>query len=125
MAQLQFEELPRTGGAGAGDYTHALALGDVDGDGDLDLVVGNSGFLGGGQTRLYFNDGAGRFSDETATRLPVDHQITRAVALGDVDGDGDLDLVIGNSPIYGTVTGQNRPYLNDGTGTFSDVTATR
>jgi hypothetical protein len=40
------------------------------------------------------------------------------LALGDVDGDGDPDLVLGNS-------GQNRLYLNDGSGTFTDATTER
>jgi large repetitive protein len=100
----------------AGSYaTTSVALGDVDGDGDLDLVIGNVQQ----QTRLYLNDGTGTFTDATASRMPVDGDLTFSVALGDIDGDGDLDLVIGN---YGQ---QNRLCLNNGAGTFTDVTASR
>ena len=103
----------------ANDNTRALALGDVDGDGDLDLVVGNGTYAGGQQNRLYLNNGSGTFTDATAARMPVDNDRTLALALGDVDGDGDLDLVVGN---YGQ---QNRLYLNNGSGTFTDATAAR
>ncbi|MCI0587851.1 MAG: FG-GAP-like repeat-containing protein, partial [Planctomycetes bacterium] len=101
------------------DYTPAVALGDVDGDGDLDAFVGNSG-----QNRLYLNGGTGVFTDVTATNLPALFDSTTAVALGDVDGDGDLDAFIGNPGIFPAPGGQNRLYLNGGTGVFTDVTAT-
>ena len=95
------------------DDTLALVLGDVDGDGDLDIVVGNSP----SQNRLYINNGVGTFADATAAQMPIDADSTRALALGDVDGDGDLDLVLGNS-------GQQcRVYQNNGVGTFADISA--
>jgi hypothetical protein len=90
-----------------------VALVDVDGDRDLDIVLGNSG-----QKNLFVNDGTGRFTDATSTRLPVDNDFTAGISAGDVDMDGDLDLALGNY-------GQERLYLNDGTGKFSDATATR
>ncbi|MCA8964359.1 MAG: VCBS repeat-containing protein [Planctomycetes bacterium] len=100
-----------------GDPTNSAVLGDVDGDGDLDLVVGNSAQQAG-QSRLHLNDGTGVFLDATLTNMPLGALFTTSIALGDVDGDGDLDLVLG-------IDGQNRLYDNDGTGIFSDVTAAR
>jgi len=101
-----------------GDDSLTVDLGDVDGDGDLDMVFGNGGYAGSDQNRLYLNDGSGTFIDATATHMPAVRDGTQDVVLGDMDGDGDLDLVAAN-------WGQNRLYLNDGTGTFSDVTVPR
>ncbi len=74
--------------------TQSVALGDVDGDGDLDLVCGNSGFVAGGRTTLYRNEG-GRLSIVPVWRSAAT-AFTRSVALADLDEDGDLDLVCGN-----------------------------
>ena len=76
----------------------------------LDLVFGNH--VPPQQDRLYLNDGAGNFTDVTATRMPPDSDHTYALAVGDVDGDGDPDLVFGN------YRAQSRLYLNSGTGNF-------
>lgn len=97
-------------------YTGAVALGDVDGDDDLDLYVGNQdpGCPGcSAQDRLYLNDGLGSFTDATAGRLPVDEDLTYSVVMGDVDGDDDLDVVVGN--LY---TVPDRLVRNDGNGVF-------
>ncbi len=100
-------------------FTRVVALGDVDADGDLDALLGNYAGINplvGGQERLYLNDGTGFFSDAT-TQLPSSFDFTYAVALGDVDGDGDLDALIGNAP------SPNRLLLNDGTGVFADASS--
>ena len=90
--------------------TEAVALVDVDGDGDLDLVAANWGE----QNRLYRNDGVGFFVDSTGTSFPVDVDGTSAVAVGDVDSDGDVDLVWGNNK------GRDRLVVNDGRGVFME-----
>ncbi len=113
-AQHQFVELAKRGLPTIDDASTAIAQGDVDGDGDVDLILANRN----SQDRLYLNDGAGVFSDGTATRMPVAAHSTLAVALGDLDSDGDLDVVFASD-------GQNRLLVNDGSGTFTDVTAAR
>lgn len=96
-------------------YVWGLELGDVDGDKDLDVVVA----VWGGQDRLLLNNGKGVFTDVTATHLPqLPNSGSRGLALGDIDRDGDLDLVVGH---FG---GQSYLFLNNGKGIFTDVTAT-
>ncbi|MFN4253385.1 MAG: FG-GAP-like repeat-containing protein [Saprospiraceae bacterium] len=101
--------------------TQDLALADVDGDGDADLFAGNeNGNL------LLINDGTGNFTDETAARLPAGLNIeTRKVAFGDVEGDGDLDIFLSNVAFLPGKNPQNRLFINDGAGHFTDKTATQ
>jgi hypothetical protein len=98
--------------------TLAIAF-DVDGDGDKDLVFSCNG-TGGNQQRLYVNDGAGNFTDESTTRLPGMVVTAAGCAYGDVDQDGDLDLFFNDE----LTNGQLKLCLNDGTGVFTNVTAT-
>jgi hypothetical protein len=80
--------------------TEAIALGDLDGDGDLDAFLAN-GFLVDEESEVVsdqpnmvvWNDGSGLFSD-SGQRLGLAN--SKAVALGDLDGDGDLDAFVGN-----------------------------
>ena len=91
-----------------------VALADLDGDGDLDAFVANLEFVSQPQNRVWINQGGaqagspGTFLD-SGQGLGLDQ--SNAVALGDLDGDGDIDAFVGNSSA-------NRVWLNDGTGTF-------
>src|SRR5690606_41689264 len=93
-----------------------LALGDVDGDGDTDVLAA---VPFGGPDRLYRNDGTGRFADVTGTRMTGLERGTSSVVLGDVDGDGDLDLLGANAAVP---AGRVWLLRNDGSGDFSDQT---
>jgi FG-GAP-like repeat len=97
-------------------------LGDIDDDGDLDLIVAQDFDR---QPALFVNDGAGFFTDVTATQLPALVLSSSRAQFGDIDGDGDLDLYLTNGDTNRFGCGQYRVYVNDGAGTFSDETATR
>lgn len=87
----------------------ATAFADVDGDGDQDLLITGWG-AHGGTSKLYRNDGQAHFTEITG--IPFTSVRNSAVAFRDVEGDGDLDLLI---------TGENNEeipesmlYVNDG-----------
>lgn len=93
-----------TSSGGAASLSHLgdlrmrdFALGDLDGDGDLDvfaaLLQPKPGKDGSPANRVLWNDGAGGFTD-SGQRLGMEESY--AVALGDLDGDADLDALVGN-----------------------------
>ncbi len=97
--------------------TNGAAFGDVDLDGDFDLVIANSFFA---SNRIFINRGNGYFDDRTGDLLPWDSAESVSVSFGDVDNDGDLDLLVANHSSGGTL---NQLYINDGSGRFSDETS--
>jgi hypothetical protein len=81
-----------------GCYSNYVAVADLDGDGVLDLVFANGGdhFVPGDavKTALYYGDGKGAFVDGTERLQHLAPSHVRQVAIGDVDGDGRLDLYL-------------------------------
>ncbi len=97
---------------------------DFDGDGDLDLVYApESGWPNPTATpRILINSGIGNFADQSAIRLPATPMASFCVCAGDVDDDGDLDLVFTDGATFGGVATQARLYENFGNGFFFDST---
>ncbi len=79
-----------------------IELGDADNDGDLDLFLGVDG-----PNLLFLNMGDGRFLPAEREKWRSGGENTMSLALGDIDGDGSLDIVEGN----GFPAGANRIYL--------------
>jgi hypothetical protein len=104
----------------ASGYRGSVAWGDYDNDGDLDIVITALIDLGPQSydsfSRVYRNDGSGVFTDVNAGLVGV---CDSAVAWGDYDNDGDLDILVAGSARFPT----SRIYRNDGGGAFSDIGA--
>jgi len=104
-------------------FTHSAASGDVDNDGDQDIlsVTTNSG------ASFLINNGFGVFFVTTAG-LPSSIIGTNpefratASALYDMDGDGNLDIVLGTDIAFGVQNGDNqsRIYFGNAEGNFLD-----
>jgi hypothetical protein len=125
--------------AGVGNRGHGMGVvaGDYDNDGDQDLYVTNFG-----PNVLYRNNGNRTFTDVTAEAgVANGHKVGAGASFFDMEGDGDLDLYVGN---YVNFTYENhvplvvrgRKYMagpqyyqpvadtlfrNNGNGTFTDV----
>ncbi len=97
---------PRTLGTGGG-----FAVFDADADGDLDVFLTSDA----GLSTAYRNDGGFLLREATQALGLSGHDHVVAVALGDCDGDGDLELFLSR-------WGESRLLRNDGPGSFADIT---
>jgi hypothetical protein len=97
--------------------TRAIAVGDMDADGTLDVVVGYESVdfvmidevrgafrMRDDVNRVFLNDGRGMLRPGPTFGAPG--APTRAIALADINGDGRLDVIVGNDCT------QNQVFLN-------------
>jgi MYXO-CTERM domain-containing protein len=118
-----FTEATTTVFGAIGDHARVIKVRDVDADGNVDIIVGTTYQT---QSRLYLGNGSGSFTEVTSTHLPAQLASVGDLELGDVDGDGDLDMVLadwGAGNPLSNAGGRTMLWLGDGTGHFSDVTA--
>ena len=87
----------------------SVRVADFDGNGIVDIVVAN-GRHWPGQNLVFLNHGQARFTVQR--ELGAERSTSYAAEPADLDGDGDLDIAVGND------MAPNHVLLNDGTGRF-------
>ncbi|MGB6035713.1 MAG: T9SS type A sorting domain-containing protein [Cryomorphaceae bacterium] len=75
----------------AGVYEGSVAFADMDGDGDDDLLITGDTAIYGAVSNVYENDG-GSFT--LVENTSIEEAFGGSVAFSDIDGDGDLDLIV-------------------------------
>ena len=97
-----------------------VAVGDVNGDGLPDLYFSANM----SQDRLYLNRGGLTFEDVTEQAgLAAEDTWTTGVTMGDVNGDGHLDIYVCKSGRVSADRRRNVLYINEGDGTFTERAA--
>ena len=108
-----------------GCYTNWFELADIDQDGDFDILMANGGGLfGPGNLEaavVYLNDGKGAFFNATSASFSGPSSQVRQVAVGDINGDGRLDIY--QPGAYGTDT--DMLWVQTAPRVFADQAATR
>ena len=97
-------------------FWHGAAALDVNGDGAIDVMAVD----GGNRISTFLNNGAGRFTLETAARFPLLGQGGYyTIEAADINGDGAQDVLIGG---HESATSPTYVLLNRGDGQFQAVT---
>ena len=112
-------------------YVMSTLIGDFDGDGIGDLVIYYGEGPEGSLSKLYLSDN----NPDLLSRQPVlfpeglfgaMNTKHNHAATADLDGDGDLDIVVGQTRVNPYYVGRAlQLFINDGRGSFTDETATR
>lgn len=109
---------------GSKEFNHTAASGDIDNDGDIDIITADSKYINNGNKK--FNKTKSVFASnlDLTTKINVGYYHNE---LYDLNNDGNLDLLMGCSELFGDsvwdgtgkkFNGRNRIYWGDGSGNY-------
>jgi tetratricopeptide (TPR) repeat protein len=110
-----FEDCSSKAGLGAQLGGLNIVQADYDNDGCVDILVLRGGWELPQRKSLLRNNCDGTFTDVTAKAGLAQPTSTQTAVWADINNDGLLDLYVGNE------NGPNQLFLNNGDGTFKDV----
>ncbi|MBW7868193.1 MAG: T9SS type A sorting domain-containing protein [Brumimicrobium sp.] len=93
-----------------------MAYADIDGDGDIDIIV--SGYTKDNNnndtivTVLHINDGTGYYSKITGPNVLFNGAGDGNLSMADIDGDGDIDIIVSGFDVFGSTDALTTLYLN-------------
>jgi hypothetical protein len=109
------------GPAARTEWGRQILIADFNGDGRNDIFVADHGYdadpYPGHPNTLVLSTPQGTLVDASGN-LPAESDFSHSATAADIDGDGDLDIYVGNLPA-GPGTGPPEILLNDGTGHFT------
>lgn len=106
---------------GAVTLTNSISTGDLENDGDIDFILSGCDVGSSGGAEIFTNNGVGVYVSTGAPTEGTDC-INRS-AIGDIDGDGDLDYMRANQDYVGTGR-VNRHYKSDQAATTANTVPT-
>jgi hypothetical protein len=120
ISQQYFQDETSVRLPGLLDKSHDGEFGDLNGDGIIDVVVANSNIGTPNLSYFILNNGSGFFTEENLTFFEYNTYLTSpdGVALGDIERDGDLDVVFANNGWQEESI--HHLYVNDGAAHFTD-----
>ncbi len=112
----RFTDLTFSAGLGGLSTGRGIIAGNLNDDAHLDIYIANGGDDGNQPNQLYINDGAWHFEELAAESGAEALGQGEGLIIGDMDGDGDLDIYVGNREMANVLL------VNDGTGNFTNIT---
>lgn len=111
-----FSDVSKTAGLSKTVFAMGSNYGDIDNDGFLDMYLGtgNPDYKSLAPNRLFRNMGNGKFADVTVSGRVGNLQKGHAVAINDLDNDGDSDIFIEVGGAYLGDSFSNSLYMNPG-----------